>query len=132
MDLATICKTTVLKLQQLTGLLKFLCRVIIPEKAFTHRFYAKYAGKQLKQHYHVNVNSEMRMDAKMWLHFLNVDQASVLCHPFMDFSKQLIAKEIDFFTDASGALKLGLGTFSGGNGLMVCGGLNLCGSTSQA
>ena len=37
-------KATVLKLQQLTGLLNFMCKAIFPAQSFTHRYYAKVKG----------------------------------------------------------------------------------------
>ena len=34
-------KTTVLRIQQLAGLLNYLCKAIFPARAFTHRMYSK-------------------------------------------------------------------------------------------
>ena len=47
----------------------------------------------------------MKADLRMWLTFLL--HPTVFCRPFLDFSKFLIADEIDMYSDASG--KLGMG-----------------------
>lgn len=51
-------KVTVHYLQKLTGLLNFLCRAIIPGKAFTRHMYNKFSSTTLKQHHHVRVDRE--------------------------------------------------------------------------
>lgn len=66
-------KVKVLQVQQLTGLLNFICRAIFPGRAFTRRFYAKIAGNNLKQHFHIRVDNEMRADLLVWKTFLNGD-----------------------------------------------------------
>ena len=98
---------TVQKLQQLTGLLNFLSRAVVPGRTFTRMMYVKYSYRNLKQHYHVRVDSELKSDCLVWLEFLN-DQAS-LCRPFMDFSKCLTADVLNFYTDTSGSAKHGFG-----------------------
>ena len=40
LKMADAKKTTVLKLQQLTGLLNFLCRAVVPGRAFTREMYS--------------------------------------------------------------------------------------------
>ena len=95
LEVANSRKVTVLKLQKLTGLLNFLCRAIYPGKAFTRRFYAKFADLKMKQHYHVKVDLEMCLDCGVWLKFLT-HQDSV-SRPFIDFSKKLQASEISFW-----------------------------------
>ena len=107
-------KTTVLKLQQMTGILNFLCRAIVPRRAYTRRFYTQYANPQLKQNHHVQVDSEMKLDATVWLKLLEEPNSFTIFRPFMDFSKKLVADEIEFFTDASGAEHLGFGCYFGG------------------
>ena len=47
-------KTTVLSLQQLTGFLNFLCRVVVPGCTFMRRIYSQF-NSELKPHYHVRV-----------------------------------------------------------------------------
>ena len=100
-------KVMVLQMQKITGLLNFFCRAIVPGRAFTRHFYAKLANPDLKQHYHLKVDSEMRRDLTMWLSFLSAPES--VSRPFMDFSKLLIAEEMNFFTDASGAADKGFG-----------------------
>ena len=51
----------------------------------------------------------MRDDLLMWLKFLQ--QPAVFCRPFMDFSKFIIADEVDMYSNASG--KLGMGALCG-------------------
>lgn len=99
-------KITVHQLQRLTGLLNFFCRAIVPGRAFTRRLYSKMAG--LKQYHHLRVDQEMKADVRVWLQFLEMDEA--VCRPFMDFSKVMHADQLMFFTD--GALddeRLGVG-----------------------
>ena len=47
----------------------------------------------------------MQLDLEVWLKFLS--HPSAFCRPFMDFSRMLLATEINMFTDASG--KIGFG-----------------------
>ena len=100
-------KVTLHQLQQICGFLNFLGRCIVPGRAFTRRLYSHQKGA-LKPHHHIRISNEMRLDLQMWLTFLN--HPSVFCRPFMDFSEKLNAKDIDFYTDASG--KVGYGGVS--------------------
>ena len=100
-------KVTVLQLQQLTGLLNFILRAIIPGRTFTRRMYCKYANRDLKQHYHVKVNDELWVDCAMWREFLKNPQS--VCTPFIDFTSYLSADETDFYTDAPGSETMGFG-----------------------
>ena len=104
-------KLTVLELQKLTGFLNFLGCAIIPGRAFTRRLYA-HLGDNMKQHYHIRVSGEMRMDLQMWLKFL--DHPSAFCRPFVDFSSES-CEIVDFYTDASKSEKRGCGGKSGRN-----------------
>ena len=56
---------TVLKLQQLAGLLNYLCHVIVPGHSFTRKFHVKTKGLTMKPYHHVNVDREMKLDCKM-------------------------------------------------------------------
>ena len=105
-------KTTVLKLQ-LTGLLNFMVKAIYPGRAFTRCMYSKFTGlnKKLKQHYHVNVDAELRTDCQVWIQFLQDERC--VCRPFINFHSVLVADELNFFTDAAGAQRLGLGCVFG-------------------
>ena len=61
-------KATVIELQKLTGFLNFLCKCIVPGRAFLTRLYACIASN-LKPHHHIRINAEMKSDLEMWLHF---------------------------------------------------------------
>ena len=100
-------KVTVHTVQRLCGFLNFLCRAIVPGRAFTRRLYAITAGDKLKPHHHVLVKAENRMDLRVWLAFL--DHPSVFARPFMDFSEILTADRIFFYTDSSGSSSKGMG-----------------------
>ena len=102
-------KVTFNQLQKVCGFLNFLGRCVIPGGAFTRRLYAYTANDKLKPHHHIRVNAEMRADLTMWLTFLQ--HPSVFCRPFLDFSKFLVADEIDMYSDASG--KIGMGAICG-------------------
>ena len=84
-------KTTVLTLQQLTGFLNFLCRVVVPGCTFMRRIYSQF-NSELKLHYHMRVTKEMKEDLQMWLSFLN--HPSSYCRSFIDFRETLEADEI--------------------------------------
>lgn len=103
-------KTTVKYLQQVTGLLNFICKAVVPGRAYTRRLYAKY-NTAMKPYHHIRVDQEMRNDLMVWKLFL-LDR-SVLCRPFVDFTGQLQASAVDenFTSDASAALDKGLGCF---------------------
>ena len=105
-------KVTIQKVQKICGYLNFLCRCIIPGRAFTRRLYTYMTARQnnrkvLLPHHHIKVSSDMREDLSMWNTFLN--HPMVFCHPFMDFNRVLEAREIDFFTDSSGNKNLRMG-----------------------
>ena len=97
-------KVTVRMLQKVCGFLNFLCRCVVPGRAFTRRLYAHYSPL-MKPHYHVRVNAEMRNDLLVWQEFLK--NPSVYCRPFIDYSVVLTAEQMEWFTDASG--KIGVG-----------------------
>ena len=104
-------KATVHQIQKLCGFLNFLSRCVVPGRAFMRRLYsltaggnAKSSGK-LKQHHHVHINQECRRDMQMWLTFLK--HPSDYARGFMDYSSTVIADQIDFYTDASGAIGFG-------------------------
>ena len=97
-------KTTVHKLQKLCGFLNFLCKCVVPSRAFTRRFYTYYTS-QMKPHHHINVNKQIKDDLKVWLTFVN--NPIIYCRPFLDFSTELQAEELDWYTDASGVVGFG-------------------------
>ena len=79
-DLVGRRKTTVKDLQKLCGYLNFLCRAIQPGRTFTRRMYSKFSQVihfsgitprnsyeyKLKQHHHVNLDSEFKLDCRVW------------------------------------------------------------------
>lgn len=112
-------KTTVRHIQQVTGLLNFICRAVVPGRAFTRRLYAK-VGPKMRPYHHVRVDREMRNDLLIWKDFLKDDNA--LCRPFVDFTDDLPGTAIDqeFFSDASAALDKGFACFFRGKWFAYC------------
>ena len=115
-------KATVKEIQKLTGLLNFLNRALVLGHVFTWRMYAKIGnqtttakGFKLKQHHHVSLDAEFKLDAGVWELFLENAAASVLCRPFVDRDMFSTSHEINFYTDASG--RIGYGTFFNGRWL---------------
>ena len=102
-------KVTILQLQKICGFLNFLSRAIVPGRAFTRRLYGHTAGTKLKQHHHLNINREMRLDLTVWLEFLK--HPAAYNRPFMDFSDILTADELNFYTDSSKNPDLGCGGY---------------------
>ena len=104
---------TVKEVQELTGLLNFLAKVIIPGRTFTRRMYIKISSKtkKLQQHHHITIDQEFRSDAAIWASFLlkSEEKPHTLCHPFIDLNLQLQATEIDLYTDSSANAVLGFG-----------------------
>ena len=103
-------KVTVLQVQKLAGLLNFLCRCIVPGRAFMARFYAMITsgtGIKLQQHHHVKIKEDNRLDLLVWKYFLSNQE--VFCRPFFDF-KIWSAEQICMYSDASG--KIGFGAFN--------------------
>ena len=105
-------KVTIKELQKLCGYLNFICRAIVPGRAFLHRLYSlttrkTKSGKLLLPHHHIKLTSESKSDLAMWLQFLHSPQ--VYARPFVDFSHEFSAMEIDMFSDSSGNFGLGFG-----------------------
>ena len=104
-------KATVKRIQQLCGYLNFLCRSILPGRAFTRRIYAltesKSTGKPLLSHHHVNINSEAKMDLTTWETFLK--HQSVFCRPFIHCTHKWQAIRVKFYTDSTANPDLGMG-----------------------
>ena len=107
MDVIGSRTVTVLKLQQLTGLLNFISTGVVPGRTFTRRMYCKYSFPKKKQHYRINVDRELKNDCLMWLEFLKKPEA--VCRPFINFTTEHSSDVLDFFTDASGKHDHGFG-----------------------
>ena len=108
-------KITIKLVQRLTGILNFLNRAIVPGCAFTRSMYDKLRtkgkdGKLLKQHHHVSVGKQFKLDAKLWRFFFQNATANDLCCPFVDFNtEQRLATVLNFYTDTAKSDKLGIG-----------------------
>ena len=105
-------KATVLEFQKLCGILNFLCRCIVPGRAFVRRLYVKNSkdGKVLKSHHHVKITEENRLDLLIWKQFLSHPDSHY--RPFME-TLGINAQQIDMFSDASGNYALGFGAYCG-------------------
>ena len=94
-------KVTVLQIQQLCGYLNFPS-CVIPGCAFTIRLYSLVSGNsKLKQHHHVKIKEETRLDLLVWKKFLSSQRA--FCIPFME-TGDVMASEINMYSDASGKI----------------------------
>ena len=98
-------KITLKQLQKLCGYLNFLCKCIVPGRAFTRRMY-NYGDKLTKPNHHLRVTGEFKMDLSAWDTFLQ--HSSAFSRPFFDFHDQLLAEHIDWYTDASANPELGM------------------------
>ena len=101
-------KATVLDFQKLCGILNFLCRCIVPGRAFVRRLYID--TKNLKPHHHVKVTKENKPDLMIWKGFLSKSES--FSRPFME-TVSLNAMEVDMFSDASRNFNLGFGAYCG-------------------
>ena len=110
-------KVTVHQLQKLCGFLNFLCRAVVPGRAFMRCLYGHIAGNHLKPHHHLRISGEMRADLNMWLIFLN--HPTAYCRPFMDIHG-VNAVDIDFFTDSFKNFSLGFGRICGDSWFYHC------------
>ena len=106
-------KATVLEFQKLCGILNFICRAIVPGRAFLRRLYVgrtQNNGKVLKAHHHIKISDENRLDLLVWKQFLATPDC--LYRPFID-SIAWNAEELDMYSDASGNFRLGFGAYCG-------------------
>ena len=103
-------KATVLQFQKLCGSLNFLCRCLLPGKAFLRRLYLTGNCKNLKQHHHVRITQENKCDLKTWKYFLEQPD-----NYYRGFIQPNItqATELDIFSDASRNFDLGFGAYCG-------------------
>ena len=105
-------KGTVKELEQLTGLLNFLGRAIVPGKAFTCRMYAKFTGAKeigLRAYHHVTLDREFKNDCDVWLKFLTSNDKSI-SKPFINFTDLDETSEVlSMYSDATAHRDLGFG-----------------------
>ena len=108
-------KAKVVELQQLTGLLNFFHRAIVPGRAFTRRMYNnisnKCSNKVLLNHHHISLTKGFVSDCKVWESFLTsaATNQRLLCHPFIDLNEIVQVECLNFTTDASAKSSLGMG-----------------------
>ena len=116
-DISAKRKATIKDLQVLTGFLNFLARAIVPSRMFTRQMYAKCQqwkigknNKRLKQHHHVKLDSEFMFDCKIWRVFLTNFRNKAVCCPMIDLeAATVMAKQLNFSSDASANVSLGMG-----------------------
>ena len=85
-------KVTIKFIQQLTGTLNFLGKAIVPGRTFTWGMYSKLvlhdsSDRILKPYHHISLDKEFVKDCQTLLEFLQSDQKTALCHPFIDLDK---------------------------------------------
>ena len=81
-------KATVHQIQQLCGYLYFLSRSILPRRAFNRRLYSitgSGTNKKIKNHHHVKIMQEAKLDLELWKYFLY--HPAAYSQSFIDFSK---------------------------------------------
>ena len=100
---------TVLQFQKLTGILNFLCKCIVPGRAFLRRLYLSNI-EHLKQHHHVRVTKENKLDLQTWRFFLS--QPSAFYRNFIQPDLHT-AEVLDMYSDASRNFRLGFGAYCG-------------------
>ena len=108
-------KVTIRFVQQLTGMLNFLNRAIVPGRAFTKGMYDKLKlrdrqGNLLKQYHHMKLGESFIEDCRIWKQFLMNASASELCRPFIDLNQFAEAETLQFYSDVSLNRKLGMGS----------------------
>ena len=114
-------KATIKQLEQLTGLLNFVCRAVVLGWAFTRWMYTKFSKlqeeKKLKKYHHINLDREFKEDCKVWKTFLEVpneNTAKKISRPFMDvWSERETSDTIQFYSDATANEVLGFGVIFG-------------------
>ena len=103
-------KLTLRELQSLCGHLNFMCRSVVPGRAFLRRLYFGTKGIK-KPNHHIYIKKEMKEDMLLWLEFLT--NSTPYARPFIDFTTKLQANDIDFYADASKNAKFGAGGHCG-------------------
>ena len=131
-------KATVKELQILCGYLNFLTKAIFQGRTFLRRMYSKYtkfvqipttqhwthklktqvtALTKLKQHHHICLDAEFKVDCKVWLKFLTLSESYYIINcPMEDVINPMDgAQIIQFYSDARAAQNLGFGCDFGNN-----------------
>ena len=104
-------KVTLLQIQKLAGFLNFLCKCIVPGRAFVRRLYSMVISeKKLLPHHHVRITEDVRMDLQIWKKFLL--QPEIFSRPFLSCIERT-AEDIDMYSDVSGSLEKGAGAYCG-------------------
>ena len=90
--------------------MNFLCKGIVPGRAFLRRLYAATQGHNLFPHHHIRISAEQRLDLWVWKQFLT--SAYCFSRLFMDVSP-MKADQIYMFSDASRNFRLGFSAYCG-------------------
>ena len=127
-------KARIKGLQVLCGYLNFLSKAIFPGRTFIRCMYAKFANVvtvnssvnqeddhrfakriKMKQHYHMRLDKEFKVDCRVWLDFLTNDERYVVNRPMVDIlgDIRVTSTKIFFYSDASAAKHLGFGCLLG-------------------
>ena len=113
---------TVKEIQELTGILNFLNRAIVPGRVFARCMYALMSvkltrkdGVALKQYHHVTLNREFKNDCKVWITFLENQKA--VNWNFTDFDSTSRPVDIGFYSDSSKNEDFGFGCYYNGRWL---------------
>ena len=109
-------------IQKLAGTLNFLHRAIVPGRAFMRGLYQKLKltnrkGQQLKQHHHVNVGTDFKLDCNVWIQFLSSENLKI-CRPFLD-AEAPEGQVLNFTSDAAKSGTLGMGVVFNDNWLYM-------------
>lgn len=99
------------ELQSIVGLMAFCARAIPAARAFLRRFYDLFSSvKKRKPYYYIRITKEVKLDAQVWLVFL--DKFNGEC--YLTEKYWLSSEKIELFTDSSGNPKLGCGAYFSG------------------
>ena len=100
-------KTTLSKIQSLTGLLNYCTKIVPPGRAFLRRLYDLTIGLE-RQNHHVRVTASVKADLRVWLSFL----AQFNCKAIITREVWLEEHVLHTYSDSSGK---GWGAFFGRN-----------------
>ena len=121
-------KSTVKDLQALCGYLNFISKAVFSGRTFTRRMYAKFSEVvnigghpknaseyRLKQHHHVRLDMEFKLDCAVWCDFLAGELNNVINQQMVDLTvdNDIQSTDIGFYSDASASEKLSFGCILG-------------------